>query len=316
MGTIGNKRLMIKVCELYFLQNKSQKEISALLGISRPQICRLITTAKEERIVQISISNPYVRETELENQLIQRFGIRDALVVDSVSADGRNRLQAFAKEAVKLVGDYIPQDSRVGVMSGYTSKAMIDAMEPSSKKLKLLVPLIGGISTTNMSIHADTLAMQMAGMYGADALNLNAPAVVSEVGLANSLKKEEAIARVLECGKKTDIALVGIGNLDEHATNVRLGSLKREDLAELHRQGAVASICGSYLDREGREVGGEITQRTIGLTLGELRRSKIIAAAIGAEKTEAIRAALSSQKVDIFVTDMETARKIMLEEGS
>lgn len=314
MGTIGNKRLMIKACELYFFQNKSQKEISALLGISRPQICRLITTAKEEGVVQISIIDPFVRETEMEKQLIQRFGVRDALVVDSSPVGGANRLQSFAKEAAKLVGDYIPQDSRVGVMSGYTSKAMIDAMEPSSKKLKLIVPLIGGVSTTNMSIHADTLAMHMAAVYGADAWNLNAPAVVSEVSLARSLKKEEAIARVLECGKRADIALVGIGNLDGTATNVRLGSLKKKDLVLLHRQGAVASVCGSYLDREGREVGGEITQRTIGLTLEELRKSKIIAAAIGIEKAEAIRAALRSKKVDILVTDMETARKIILEE--
>lgn len=314
MGTIGNKRLMVKVCELYFLQNKSQKEISALLGISRPQICRIITTAKEEGIVQISISNPYVRETEMEHRLIQKFGIQDALVVDSSPADGDNRLQSFAKEAAKLVGDYIPQDSRIGVMSGYTAKAMIDAMEPSSKKLKLIVPLIGGISTTNMSIHADTLALQMAALYSTDALNLNAPAVVSELGLAESLKKEEAIARVLECGRKTDIALVGIGNLDETATNVRLGSLKKEDLSKLQSQGAVASVCGSYLNREGQEVGGEITARTIGLPLGDLKRSKIIAAAIGDGKTEAICAALRSGKVNMIVTDMETARKIVLEE--
>ena len=246
--------------------------------------------------------------------LIQKFGLRDALVVDSTSIDGESSLQSFAKEAAKLAGDYIPQDSSVGVMSGYTAKAMIDALEPSSKKLKLIVPLIGGISTTNMSIHADTLALNMAMLYGADAWNLNAPAVVSEVSLAKSLKKEEAIARVLECGRKTDIALVGIGNLNEEATNVRLGSLKKEDLAQLQSQGAVASVCGSYFDREGREVGGEITARTIGLTLGELRRSKIIAAAIGDEKTEAICAALRSKKVDIFVTDMETAKKVVLED--
>lgn len=313
MGTINNKRLMVKVCELYFLQNKSQKEISALLGISRPQICRIITTAKETGIVNISISNPYVRETELEKMLIEKFGIRDALVVDSSSADGENRLQAFAKEAAKLIEDYIPQDSRVGVMSGYTGKAIIDAMEPSSKKLKLVVPLIGGISTTNMSVHADTLASKLASLHGADAWNLNAPAVVSEISLAQSLKKEEAIAKVLDCGKKTDIALVGIGNLDETATNVRLGSLRSQDVSKLQKEGAVASVCGSYFDQDGREVGEELTMRTIGLRLRELRRSKIIASAIGDEKTEAISAALKCGRIDIFVTDIETARKLASE---
>ena len=102
MGTMNNKRLMIKVCELYYIQNKSQKEISAILGISRPQICRLITAAKEGGIVNISISNPYVRETELENRLIGRFGIRDALVVDSTCEGKQDAV--FCKEASQIGG--------------------------------------------------------------------------------------------------------------------------------------------------------------------------------------------------------------------
>ena len=310
MGTMNNKRIMIKGCELYYIQNKSQKEISAILGISRPQICRLITAAKEGGIVNISISNPYVRETELENRLIGRFGIRDALVVDSTCGEGENRMQSFAKEASRLVEDYIPQDARVGVMSGYTCKAMIDAMEQSPKKLKLVVPLAGGISTTNMSIHADTLAQKLADLHGTSALNLNAPAVVSDLNLAVSLRKEESIAKVLEAGKKVDIALVGIGNLSEGATNIQLGSLRKQDVDELRRQGAVASVCSSYLDKDGREVGQEILERSIGQSLKDLKKSRIIAAAIGDSKVEAIKAALKSGKIDILVTDLDTAKQI------
>ena len=97
MGTMNNKRLMIKVCELYYIQNKSQKEISAILGISRPQICRLITAAKETGIVNISISNPYVRETELENRLIGRFGIRDALVETAPAGKGKTGCSLLQK---------------------------------------------------------------------------------------------------------------------------------------------------------------------------------------------------------------------------
>lgn len=316
MGTMNNKRLMIKVCELYYVYNKSQKEISADLGISRSQICRLITTARETGIVNVSITNPYVRETELEKRLIDKFHLRDALVVDSSSADGESVLQSFAKEVSKLVEDYIPQDARVGIMSGYTAKAIVDSMAESSKKLKLVIPLMGGISTTNMSIHADALALQLAALHGAGALNLNAPAVVSDRSLAESLKKEESISKVLDAGKKSDIALVGIGNLDETATNVRLGSLKEQDLLSLQEEGAVSSVCGSYFDRDGREVGDGITGRTIGLTLRELKRSKIIAAAIGDTKVPAIISALKSGQIDIFVTDIETAKKIVLEEIS
>lgn len=316
MGTINNKRLMIKVCELYFIQNRSQKEISSLLGISRPQICRLITAAKETGIVNISIDNPFVRESALENRLVQYFGIRDSWIVDSTCMEGESRLQSFAREAARLVDDYIPQDSRVGVMSGYTCKAIIDAMERSMKKLKLVVPLAGGISTTNMNIHADTLAQRLADLHGASALNLNAPAVVSDRSLAVSLRKEESIAKVLEAGRRVDIALVGIGNLSPGATNIQLGSLRMQDVDGLRGQGAAASVCSSYLNQNGCEVGQDILQRSIGQSLKDLKRSRIIAVAIGDSKVEAITAALRSGRIDILVTDLETAKKIEREEKS
>lgn len=314
MSTMNNKRLMIKVCELYYLQNRSQKEISALLGISRPQICRLITAAREMEIVSVTIENPYIRETELENRLIERYSINDTWVVDSSCGEDGNFLQSFAREAARLIEDYIPQDSRVGVMSGYTGKAVIDSMEQSSKKLKTVVPLIGGISTTDMSVHADTLALKLAALHGASALNLNAPAVVSDASLAASLKKEESIAKVLEVGRKVDISLVGIGTLNTRATNIQLGSLKQQDVDELQRQGAVASVCSSYLNQDGQEVGEEITQRSIGVSLSDIRKSRIIAVAIGDSKVEAIKAVLKSGRIDVLVTDILTAKKVLEEE--
>ena len=156
-------------------------------------------------------------------------------------------------------------------------------------------------STTNMSIHADTLAQKLADLHGTSALNLNAPAVVSDLNLAVSLRKEESIAKVLEAGKKVDIALVGIGNLSEGATNIQLGSLRKQDVDELRRQGAVASVCSSYLDKDGREVGQEILERSIGQSLKDLKKSRIIAAAIGDSKVEAIKAApVSYTHLDVY----------------
>ena len=37
MAITDNLRMMVKVCRLYYEENLSQKEISALMGISRPQ---------------------------------------------------------------------------------------------------------------------------------------------------------------------------------------------------------------------------------------------------------------------------------------
>ena len=58
MAITDNLRMMVKVCRLYYEENLSQKEISALMGISRPQISRMLTCARSQNIVTIKINNP------------------------------------------------------------------------------------------------------------------------------------------------------------------------------------------------------------------------------------------------------------------
>lgn len=52
----------------------------------------------------------------------------------------------------------------------------------------------------------------------------------------------------------------------------------------------------------------ELCERSIGQTLGQLDRCRTIALAIGRSKVASIRAALSSGYIDVFITDLETAR--------
>ena len=62
-------------------------------------------------------------------------------------------------------------------------------------------------------------------------------------------------------------------------------------------------------------MGEESTHRTIGVSLSDMKKSRIIAAAIGDSKVEAIRAVLKSGKIDVLVTDIVTAKKILEDES-
>ncbi|HEX2926945.1 MAG TPA: hypothetical protein VHP38_11945 [Ruminiclostridium sp.] len=47
MAIYDNQRLIVKVCKLFYEDNMSQKDISSTLGISKPQVCRMLNFAKE-----------------------------------------------------------------------------------------------------------------------------------------------------------------------------------------------------------------------------------------------------------------------------
>lgn len=311
MSIVDNERLIVKICELYYMYDMSQKEISAKLGVSRPQVSRILAAAREKHIVSISIRNPFSRETELERSLIGRYGLKDALVLNAGGETSEERLAAFGSEASVLIEDYVPQDSTVGLMSGNTVKAIVDALPRGTKKLRMTVPLVGAINTTDVENHANSIARKIAGFHNSPAMTLNAPAYVSDPELAKALKAEENISKVLEAGKNCSVSVVGIGNLDMDATNIREQGLREEDLEELRAEGAVASVCCSYLNRDGEEVGQTIAERSIGLRLRELKKSRIIAAAIGHSKIGAIEAALKSGCIDVLVTNLVTAKGLL-----
>lgn len=122
------------------------------------------------------------------------------------------------------------------------------------------------------------------------------------------LVREPDIAAVLEKGAKCDAAIVGIGQIDLRSTTAQSGALSARDIERLKAEGAVASVCTSYLDRQGRALDLELCERSIGQSLRQLARCRTIALAIGRSKVASIRAALSSGYIDVFITDLETAR--------
>lgn len=311
MSTLENTRMIIKVCELYYLNNKTQKEISSLLGISRPQISRLIEAGRQRNIVSISIHNPYLRETELESYLTETFGVEDALVFSGGGVSNSEKLKSFAAEASAVFQDSIPAGSTVGLMSGNTIAEIVDHMHPSALHIKSIVSLSGGLSNAYNEIHANTIAAKMARYYGVSSMSLNAPAVVSDENLMQSLRQENSIRQVIDNARKCNLALVGIGTMNPEATNIKVGCLTDHDIEYLQKEKAVASICGTYLDADGNDVGREVTRRTVGISLAELSHCRVIAAAIGKNKVEAIIAILKSGRIQKFVTDVETAELIM-----
>lgn len=315
MGAIHNDRLMVKVCEMYYLLDMSQKEISVRLGISRPQISRIIAQARENHYVDIKIHNPYSDETIMEQKLMADYSLKDALVVRTMGTTSEERLNQFSKEAAVYFDTYIANGQAVGVMSGSTVAAIVQGLHNTGKHIAAAVPLVGGIGNERADMHANAIAMQLAKAYGGTAMVLNAPLIVSGAETARVLRQEASIRTVLDKGRTCDVSLVGIGNVEASSTTAQAGGLTTEDLSTLQSKGAVSSVCNSYYDEQGREI-DVLAQRSIGQSLTDLKHSKVVACAIGLSKVTAILSALRTRKLDVLLTDMETAQQLVGDEAA
>ena len=306
-----DQRLLVKLSKMYYDQNLSQKDMSDALGISRPQISRLLQKAREENIVSIKINDPNSNETALEEALISRYRLKDALVLNTSGIAPESLLTEFGRLAAAHLEEYISSGDVVGVMSGRTIAALVQATEQFSRRNLKIVPLVGGLGSRNAMWHANAIAQLFAAHAHSTAYTLNAPSVMQSEAARDLLITEPDIRALLKLGAACDVAIVGIGQVENSASNVLAGALNHADIGKLKEIGAVGSMCISYFDSEGRLLHPEIETRMIGQSVESIRGAKTIALAIGTDKAEAIRAALKTEYVDVFITNVETAHHII-----
>jgi len=115
----------------------------------------------------------------------------------------------------------------------------------------------------------------------------------------------------LESAASRDIALVGIGTLDEGAPLIRYGHISPNDRKRLLAAGAVGDMCTRFFTPEGEPV-HVLDDRLIAIEWAELKRIPLVVAmAAGLEKCDAILGALRAGCVNVLVTDEATARAVL-----
>ena len=94
---IGHHNLLAQVASMYYEQGMTQNKIAAELGLSRVKIYRLLKEARAEQVVQIAINWPIDRDRELEGLLKVRFGLKEALVLQSIQGSKVSALQRLGQ---------------------------------------------------------------------------------------------------------------------------------------------------------------------------------------------------------------------------
>ncbi|MFN2305197.1 MAG: sugar-binding domain-containing protein, partial [Anaerolineales bacterium] len=73
--------LLADIAEMYFLEGKNQAEIAKKVGVTRSNISRMLTEARNSGIIKIQINRPLRENTSLAQQLVKRFSLKGARVI-------------------------------------------------------------------------------------------------------------------------------------------------------------------------------------------------------------------------------------------
>ena len=297
---------------LYFIEELSQKEVAEKLHTTRSNVSRMLTAARQRGVVQIRIMDPAGRDEELEKELVQAFGLSEALVArfEPGAPAGRRA----GELAARWLTEEIREGQTIALSWGTSLQQLVWSVVTDRTMDVEIVQLVGGLSEVSSSPTGQELVRELAGRLGAHYRYLHAPAVFEDPELTATFAKERSIAEALKMARDADIALVGVGAVGYGSSESVLEQMRLSatDRDEFLAAGLVGDICSRFFDINGRPYGGAADHRVLGITLNELRKiPTVVGVATGREKAPGLLGAVRGGFLDVLCCDVAAARAVL-----
>ena len=314
---------MVQCLELYYRQGQSQKDIAQTLGVSAATVSRLLKRAYDDGFVRVELDLP--RTQALETALVQRYGLRDAVVVTSGGrGDIREELGVAAAAYFEKIATH---GMRIGLSCGFTLYQTVHALRERRLRDLVLYPLSGESTLKLVDISPNTLVGMAAAKYRPHVTAYALP--VQHLQSARQLLRERRrllrdpeIRRIYAGAQDVDIALAGIGLIGDQTPGFcALAEAYGVTVKRLRQLGVVGEINYQPFDADGRVIDRPelraLVQRVLAVDCPHLqslsRREDrwVIAVAGGAGKLEAVRGALRGRFMNVLVTDQDVAAALL-----
>ena len=303
--------LLVKVAKLYYENDFSQEMIAKKLGLSRPYISKLLNEAKENGIVRFQVIDPLSTETPLEQKLRERFRLEKVRIVPM--SEGPASLSRLGLEAARFLDSILQDNDIIGLSWGATIHACSQALLQRNDLHNIIaVQLCGGISNLNKSIYATEIGNNFSVSIGSISYTLPLPAIMDSKRMKDIVQKDHNIAKILQYGYDSNIALITTGAFGQKSALVHAGYISHDEMKLLADRGAVGDICSHLIDIHGNICDPELDERTIAVPLEEIKKKKYrICVAQGLSKVDSMLGALNGGIANVLITSEETADLIL-----
>lgn len=303
---------LTRLATLYYVDGLTQDELSKRFSISRATIGRMLKRAQEAGIVEIRVRHHPSDTSQLEHELMARFGIERAIISINHKDQERQR-ELLAGLVASHLDRILANDMIVAVGMGRNISAVSEHAVSSMQRNSTFVCAIGGSYRGGETMNSDHICRRLAMRFGGESETLYAPALVSDPQVRNSLLANDAVKQTLDKARRAHIALIGIGDINEDSNMVRMGWFSPQEILEVKRRGAVGDMMGyDFVNVNGEPAETSLQARVIGLTLADLKRiPDVIAIASESSKTTAVLGALRTGAINTLATTETIALSIL-----
>ncbi len=306
-----NRNLYVKIAYWYHTLGMTQDEIAKRLSYTRQKVNQIINALPDMGIVTLNIHGYERNNVELENQIEERFRLREAIVAPDYG-EPSTAIYKVANVAAQYLDEIIQQGHIIGVSWGRTLAEVADQMSYRRRSACRVIQLMGAQNIERRVEKWDESARGIANKLDCPSYMLYAPVVVEHAETKRWLLQEKSIKASYELMRECDIAVLGVGELSEQSTMCARGHITKDDIRVLRAQGFVADLAMNPIRRDGSYDDCPLTERLLNADMECLKKiDNTVLVATGEEKIEAIRAALRSGCIDTLIIDETTAKNVM-----
>jgi DNA-binding transcriptional regulator LsrR (DeoR family) len=300
----ADRDLLVQASRLYYELGETQNEVADRLGVTRPQVSRLLKRARAEGVVEIRIIDLDTAESPAADALRQRFGLDAVHLAPTLAGPDDLTRRIVGRLAADVLRANLRDGAVVGIGHGASVGAAADALDGAATAVgATIVPLAGGYWSAGPD--RDPFR-RIAEAFGATPHGLMAPGLLDDAGTKRALESHAGVQAVLDLWARLDVALYGIGGRSWGAASVGADVARDLDDSE-----AVGEILIAPFDIHGAFVCPELRDRVLAFDARQLDRVPVsIGVAAGARKVEPILGALRAGVVRTLVTDVETAEAV------
>ena len=313
-GMDTKRQKLIEVAKAYFLENRTQAEIAKQLGISRSQVSRYLTEAREEGIVQIRIIDEANHTASTANDLRERYPhLKHILIIPTFENTPEIIRANIGRYAANFLAEILQPGQRITLGCGRTLEAMVKALPERNIAGISVIQAMGNLGHEAHKIDYNEIARVAAEKLGGKVHYLSAPAILG-IGSGSAdefLRTNPMLAAALSIANEADIFLFGIGSIESDLVYTRFGLIQEEELHELEGK-VVGDICGRFYNMSGQIVESAFEERVIGIDLKSIRNAKYaIALAGGADKAPPLLGAIRGKWINGLISDEQTVTNIL-----
>lgn len=282
------ERLLL-AARMYYEENKTQSEIAAALGVSRPLVSVLLNEARACGIVTITVNDIRVTEDVLTKKLTQGFNVARVIIVPDEDI-GDNTNKALAERAYRELFTNESDAASLGVGWGSMLDKMVSYAEtlPDVKKGEgRIFPLVGGINSVIRSYHTNELVRVLALKSGKRPTFLYIPALLDSNSDLELTKRTEPYTLIEREWAAMQAAVVSLSSFPSYP-DLGVKSFYGSRLAERR---AVGRILAYYFDINGQII-PPLDETALQIPLEMLRRTKVTVLCSCHVKAEAVAGCL------------------------